>query len=92
MPDPKKIKRPDTPLAPTPNPDKFKEFAEQRAKNDSTFATDRYLKYKPNEGTREAKSEGNRAANQTRKDMRQENMIVDKTKDKYGQDKYTRRR
>lgn len=92
MPDPKKIKRPDTPLAPTPTPYNFKEFAEKRAKNDSIVATEKYIKYKPNEGTREAKSEGNRAANQVRTDMGQTDMIVDKSKDKYGQDKYTRRK
>lgn len=93
MPDPKKIvKRPDTPLAPTPEPKySFKEFAENRAKNDSTAAADKYLRYKPKE-IREAKSEGNRAGNQVRTDMRQTDMIVDKSKDKYGQDKYTRRK
>jgi hypothetical protein len=93
MPDPKKIQRPDTPLAATPTPKyDFKEFAEKRAKSDSIAATEKYIKYKPKEGTREAKSEGNRAANQTRTDMGQKDMIVDKSKDKYGQDKYTRRR
>jgi len=90
MPDPKKVTkkiiRPDTPLAPTPTPYNFKEAAEQRSKNDSIVATNKYLKYHPNEGTREAKSEGNRIANQTR--LPEDKVI--KSKDKYGQDKYTR--
>lgn len=90
-PTPKKINRPDTPLAATPTPKlSFKEFAENRAKKDSTETTDKYLKY--GHERRYAKEEGNRAANQVRTDMGQTDMIVDKSKDKYGQDKYTRRK
>lgn len=90
MPDIKKFKRPDTPLAATPEPNNFKSFAERSAKSDSIVATNRYLKNRPN--LTEAKSAGNAAANQTRKNMGQADLEVIKSKDKYGQDKYTRKK